>query len=104
MKKIYGVLIDDEGRCTHYHSKVDIVANKCYECRQYYACFHCHDELADHLFKAWPISEKPKEKVILCGRCQTELCYEDYQKNNRCAKCNHLFNKNCTNHRHIYFA
>ncbi|WP_271497522.1 CHY zinc finger protein [Enterococcus sp. 5H] len=104
MKKIFGVLVDDEGRCTHYHSEVDIVANKCYECQQYFACYQCHDELVDHQFKAWPISEEFEEKIILCGFCKTELSYEDYQKNNRCLKCNHLFNENCSIHRHIYFA
>ncbi|MBO0422426.1 hypothetical protein BCR22_07645 [Enterococcus plantarum] len=103
MIKIFGATIDNEGRCLHYHSPVDIVGNKCYFCKKYYACFHCHDEQEDHLFLAWPISKQPNEKVVVCGVCQTEMTASEYKKQTECFHCGHLFNRNCLDHRQIYF-
>ena len=45
-------MIDEEGRCTHYHQENDIVALKCSDCEKYFSCYHCHDELENHLFRA----------------------------------------------------
>ncbi|EOL43727.1 CHY zinc finger protein [Enterococcus caccae] len=102
--KIYGATIDNEGRCLHYQSSVDIVANKCYFCKKYYACFHCHDELEDHLFSAWPISKDSNEKIVLCGVCQSEMTAKDYQEHAKCLNCGHLFNPGCSLHSQIYFC
>lgn len=101
MVKLYGATIDHEGRCVHYSSPVDVVANKCYSCKKYYACFQCHDEQEDHLFFAWPVSN---EKIVLCGSCRTELSAMDYKTNTKCVNCGHLFNPNCALHSHIYFS
>ena len=49
-KKINGLLVDDESRCQHYHTELDIVALKCFQCQKYYACYQCHDSLEDHKF------------------------------------------------------
>ena len=45
--KIRGA-IDAEGRCKHWHSPLDVVANKCATCGEYFACALCHAELTDH--------------------------------------------------------
>ena len=42
-KKSGGKVIDEEGRCTHYHQENDIVALKCSDCEKYFSCYHCHD-------------------------------------------------------------
>ena len=47
--KIHGA-IDAEGRCRHWHSPLDVVANKCATCGEYFACALCHAELTDHEF------------------------------------------------------
>ena len=47
--KIRGA-IDAEGRCKHWHSPLDVVANKCATCGEYFACMLCHAELTDHEF------------------------------------------------------
>ena len=50
--KIHGIGLDKAGRCTHYHTQLDIAALLCAKCRKYYACYSCHDELEDHPFVA----------------------------------------------------
>ena len=47
--KIHGA-IDAEGRCKHWHSPLDVVANKCATCGKFFACALCHAELTDHEF------------------------------------------------------
>ena len=52
-RKIYGLLVDNESRCQHYHTELDIVALKCFDCLKYYACYQCHDRLGGtHSFRA----------------------------------------------------
>lgn len=103
MKKIHGFTVDKKGRCVHYNTEVDIIANKCYDCRKYYACYHCHNELEQHPFSPWPIAEDSKEKIVLCGVCRKEMTYEEYKKASSCVNCNQQFNENCSMHRRMYF-
>lgn len=42
--KIYGATIDNETRCTHYHTPLDIIAIKFKCCDKYYPCYKCHNE------------------------------------------------------------
>ncbi len=37
--RLKGALLDDETRCVHYHSPLDVVALQCYECRTFYVAF-----------------------------------------------------------------
>ncbi|MGY3777410.1 CHY zinc finger protein [Isobaculum melis] len=104
MTQIFGLTIDSFGRCVHYHSAVDIVANKCYSCKKYYACFSCHNELENHSFEPWPIEKKTMDKVVLCGACQHEMTYFDYQSSEKCRQCQQPFNLNCMKHHAIYFS
>ncbi|MBO0475233.1 hypothetical protein IGL98_001167 [Enterococcus sp. DIV0840] len=104
MKEIFGLTVDEFGRCVHYNLSEDVVANKCYNCKKYYACYRCHNKLEKHVFLPWPISKKNTDKVVLCGACQYEMTYVEYKEFNKCPNCDHLFNLNCINHLHYYFS
>ncbi|WP_105956605.1 CHY zinc finger protein [Apilactobacillus quenuiae] len=97
--KIYGIKVDSQSRCIHYHTKNDIVALMCQQCHKFYACYKCHDELNNHKFKPVKINQA---KNILCGNCQTLLTYTQY-KLNYCPYCQHRFNPKCIIHQSIYF-
>ena len=97
--QIYGVDLDEQGRCAHYHKNCDVVALKCARCRKYYACFSCHDEMEDHTFEATGTEE---EFPVLCGNCRKLLTREQYGQGS-CPYCGILFNPRCKLHKHIYF-
>ena len=100
---VYGKPIDNQTRCQHWHSELDIIAIKFKCCDKYYPCFSCHEETADHEPQVWPKSEFDS-KAILCGVCGTELSIADYKSsNNTCPNCKAAFNPGCSNHYHLYF-
>lgn len=99
MTTILGIQLDEAGRCYHYHSNSDVVALKCDDCKQFYACYHCHNQLEEHPFQAIAITDS---SPVLCGKCQTTLSFTEYQKGN-CPHCHHPFNPNCKHHYTIYF-
>ena len=73
--KIHGIGLDKAGRCTHYHTQLDIAALLCAKCRKYYACYSCHDELEDHPFAP----TTPEEAYpVLCGNCGRKLTLQEY--------------------------
>lgn len=96
---IKGIEIDSCGRCLHYHTDLDIVALQCGECKQYYACYQCHDQLCDHTFKAIDIRNS---KPVMCGQCKNCLTYAQYQ-HYQCPFCQANFNPRCGLHKDIYF-
>ena len=100
---IIGKSVDEFTRCIHYYSDKDIIAIKFKCCDQYYPCFLCHQETADHEPLVWSKSEYHM-KAILCGQCKHELTINEYLKaGNQCLKCSALFNPNCSLHYHLYF-
>lgn len=100
---VYGKPVDNQTRCVHWHSKLDIIAIKFKCCEKYYPCFSCHEETADHDPKVWPKAEFDT-KGILCGVCGTELTIKEYMgSNNTCPKCKADFNPGCSKHYHLYF-
>ena len=101
--QIHGLLVDKESRCQHYHSPLDIVALKCYDCQKYYACYQCHDHIEDHRFRAYPCHIR-QDKVVICGVCLHEMTIENYQKSVSCSHCHSRFNPACSKHYDIYFA
>ena len=102
MVQVLGLKMDKETRCLHYHSPLDIVALKCFSCQTYAACYQCHDALSDHSFAPYP-SSRSKDKVLLCGACQTEMTISLYRTSPSCPSCHKPFNPACKNHDHIYF-
>lgn len=97
--KIFGKLTDSFGRCEHYHSELDIIANKCGICGKFYACYKCHDELENHAFG--PVSSDEKDSVM-CGVCGRLFSYNEYKILDRCDNCKSFFNPRCALHCEIY--
>ena len=100
---IHGKPVDDNTRCIHYHSALDIIAIKFKCCGEYYPCYQCHEETAGHAAITWGKKEL-NTKAIFCGVCKHELTIEQYVRSgNQCPNCNALFNPNCSMHYHLYF-
>ena len=116
--KVHGIEVDANGRCAHYHSRLDIVAIKMKCCGTYYACKDCHVSLANHTIEQWTRPEWG-ERAILCGACGEELTIDAYMKSSqsvegsnengdctdyhRCPACAADFNPKCRNHYSFYF-
>lgn len=100
--KVKGQVIDEQTRCTHYHSERDIIAIKFKCCNTYYPCYHCHQEV-NHNMERWK-REEFDEKAILCGVCGHELTIHEYlNASHSCPYCEASFNPGCQLHHHIYF-
>lgn len=100
---IFGKPVDQQTRCVHWHSQLDVIAIKFKCCEKYYPCFSCHEETADHKPEVWPKAEFDT-KGILCGVCGTELTIQEYMdSNNTCPNCQAAFNPGCSKHYHLYF-
>ncbi|MDF8375009.1 hypothetical protein G9401_05360 [Weissella paramesenteroides] len=95
---IHGIQLDSDGRCLHYHTNNDIVALKCAQCHQYFACYQCHDAIMSHEF----MPANPEDKSVMCGVCHHIMNYQDYSQNS-CPNCHHAFNPRCALHHEIYF-
>ncbi len=103
MVPVEGKLVDNETRCVHYNSSLDIIAIKFKCCNTFYPCFKCHQESADHEAVVW-LKNEGDEKAILCGLCQTTITINQYlTSKNTCPNCNSLFNPSCKLHYHLYF-
>lgn len=101
--KVLGTIVDSFTRCTHYHSDKDIIAIKFHCCKEYYPCYLCHQEHADHPISVWP-KEEFYTKAILCGNCQNELTINEYLNSQSiCPTCKTAFNPGCKLHYHLYF-
>jgi uncharacterized CHY-type Zn-finger protein len=101
--KINGTLVDNQTRCMHYNSALDIIAIKHACCKKYYACIQCHNESEAHEADIWKLKEQ-HTKAIFCGACKTEMSIENYLNcNNECPYCKSLFNPKCSNHYPLYF-
>lgn len=101
MTVIRGVEVDEQGRCAHWHTERDVVANLCEACGQFWACHECHDALADHPFGR---VDPAASDTVLCGVCGHLSSYVDYSASHVCAGCGHAFNPRCALHRGLYVA
>ncbi|MFO7927857.1 MAG: CHY zinc finger protein [Halobacteriota archaeon] len=101
-KDVFGVQIDSETRCTHYHTEEDIVALRFGCCGSYYACYNCHAELAEHDAEPWP-TKRRNEPAAYCGVCETTLTAAEYMSAEKCPHCEAAFNPGCTAHYDLYF-
>lgn len=103
MLTVKGKLVDDQSRCVHYHSTLDIIAIKFKCCNDYYPCYYCHKESTDHPVALWKKVER-YTKAILCGMCKNEMSIAEYiNSNNKCPYCSCKFNPACSHHYHLYF-
>ena len=100
---VYGIDLDPETRCAHYHSIQDIVAILFNCCQQFYACIECHNTLEAHAPTQWQ-TDQYQTKAILCGHCGTILTIEEYLNcKAQCPNCQAAFNPNCSKHYDCYF-
>lgn len=100
---IKGRTVDEQTRCVHYHSVLDIIAVKFKCCNEYYPCYECHTAEAKHQPEVWNKTEFDT-KAVLCGVCKNEMSISEYQTcNYECPFCKALFNPKCSNHNHLYF-
>jgi len=100
---VRGLALDDETRCAHWRSPLDIVAIKMRCCGTYYACKDCHEALAGHRIEVWPRAEWAAP-AVLCGACGAEHSIETYMHSgDRCPACGAGFNPGCRNHYRFYF-
>lgn len=100
---IKGSTVDEQTRCVHYHSVLDIIAVKFKCCNEYYPCYECHAAEANHQSEVWNKTEFDT-KGVLCGVCKNEMTITEYKScNYECPFCKALFNPKCSNHNHLYF-
>lgn len=95
--QIRGIGLDEEGRCVHWNSYRDVVANTCGVCGDLWACSLCHDEVAGHGFGAVD-KQLPS---VMCGVCGTRMTFYEYGES--CPGCGHEFNSGCKLHESTYF-
>ncbi|MTH67012.1 hypothetical protein GJ743_01330 [Agromyces bracchium] len=100
--RVLGAVVDDETRCVHYRTEVDIVAIRFACCGEYYPCHLCHEEAAGHPARQWPLAERDT-RAILCGACGAELPIATYLEVDACPECDAAFNPRCRLHTHLYF-
>jgi len=102
LAKVYGAVVDEETRCIHYHTDLDIIAIKFKCCGKFYPCYKCHEENEQHEIIRWQKQEFSKP-AILCGHCKTILKISEYMGTAKCPYCGAGFNSRCKAHYHIYF-
>ncbi len=100
--QVYGLLVDDQTRCEHYHSEVDIIAIKFKCCDKFYPCYQCHNACENHPIERWQPNEFDQQ-AILCGHCQRTLSIQKYMQVTHCPYCQAQFNAGCKKHYGIYF-
>ena len=100
---VRGRPVDDETRCVHWHSALDVVAIEFACCREFYPCADCHAETAGHPARTWPATARD-EPALLCGVCKHRTTIADYlAAGDACRHCGAAFNPGCRVHRHLYF-
>ncbi len=100
MQHIYGIGLDNDARCVHYHTSEDVVAMKCAVGKN---IMHVTSVMMNwNSIPSKPPTSIPK-KPALCGHCRKLLSYRQYSAG-KCPFCSHLFNPKCSLHHNIYFS
>ena len=98
-----GQLVDNETRCQHYATKLDIIALKFKCCDVFYPCYECHTADSDHDPVRWAFDDIDV-LAILCGGCSNILSIKEYlQCDSKCPSCKSKFNPKCALHYDLYF-
>jgi len=100
---VFGQTVDDQTRCVHYRSAVDVVAIQFHCCLRFYPCYRCHAEAETHPASQWP-EARFDHPAILCGVCHETLSIRLYQSVHACPACAAPFNDACALHAPLYFA
>ncbi|SCU88745.1 LAME_0E01002g1_1 [Lachancea meyersii CBS 8951] len=104
-----GLLVDNQSRCVHWNSKLDVVCFRFKCCDRYYACHSCHDFLEEHPIQRYKVANDSTTHVVLCGVCRNTMTFDQYRNgltcgsNLQCPFCSAPFNPNCKLHYNIYF-
>lgn len=99
---VHGAVVDDQTRCVHYRTELDVIAIRFACCGDHYPCHLCHDESADHPSAQWPRTARDT-RAVLCGVCGAELTIAEYLEVSACPQCTAPFNPGCALHAHLYF-
>ena len=103
MIEIHGSLVDEQTRCVHYNTPLDVVAVQLKCCGRYYACYLCHAKSELHDVTCWNIADYARQ-AVLCGVCKDLLTIEEYLSCGfSCPSCRSSFNPGCAKHFDIYF-
>jgi uncharacterized CHY-type Zn-finger protein len=103
MIKVHGQLVDEQARCVHYRTDLDIVAIQFKCCGRYYGCYECHAEAESHDAMRW-VADDLGRRALLCGACGSTLTIADYLGCDfTCSSCGSPFNPGCATHRDQYF-
>ncbi|MFF2371384.1 CHY zinc finger protein [Agromyces sp. NPDC058110] len=100
--RVLGPVVDDQTRCVHYRTELDVVAMRFFCCGEYYPCHLCHAQAAGHAASQWPLDRRD-ERAVLCGVCGSELTIDEYLGAADCPRCEAPFNPGCALHTHLYF-
>lgn len=100
--RVLGPTVDDETRCIHYRTPLDVIAIRFACCGEYYPCHLCHAEAAGHPAAQWPLEDRG-ERAVLCGVCRHELRIDEYLVADACPSCGAAFNPGCKLHTELYF-
>lgn len=100
--RVLGPTIDQQTRCVHYGTPLDVIAIRFACCGDYYPCHLCHEADAGHAALTWPASERD-QYAVLCGVCGGELTIAEYRDVEGCPACSAPFNPGCSLHAHLYF-
>lgn len=97
--KIHGIGLDKAGRCTHYHTQLDIAALLCAKCRKYYR--------AILVMMNWKIIHLPQQhrKKLILFYAETAAGNLHFRNTKgSCPYCHAGFNPKCSLHENIYFC
>ncbi|HEY0260580.1 MAG TPA: CHY zinc finger protein [Lacisediminihabitans sp.] len=100
--RILGPVVDEETRCIHYRTPLDVIAIRFACCGEFYPCHLCHAETADHPAAQWPVDSRD-ERAVVCGLCWHRLTIAEYLDADVCPACAAPFNPGCKLHTHFYF-
>jgi uncharacterized CHY-type Zn-finger protein len=100
---VFGVDVDAQTRCAHWHGEFDIIAIKFKCCGRYFPCYECHAALETHQPEVWAEGEFDAP-AILCGECGHQLTIDEYLAcASICPQCESSFNPGCARHYYLYF-
>ena len=99
---VLGPTVDEQTRCIHYRTPLDVIAIRFACCGEYYPCHLCHAETADHSARPWPASAR-NEHAVLCGVCGGTVSIAAYLGIEACPACAAPFNPGCKQHSELYF-